>query len=217
MGAIKERMGAFQKLGMPLQIANPRFQLRNPILLALPIFVLSAVIWMSALSEPDPRLHVYFVDVGQGDAIFIVTPSGHQVLIDGGPDPQAIVQFLGQHMPPEDRTIDIALLTHAHSDHATGLVEALRRYEIQTVVHRTLDNDSPIYSEWLRAVDQENADVVEVQAGQVITFDDGVELQILSPPQQLPTGTRSDVDNASIALRLNSVCWPRACHWTATC
>jgi competence protein ComEC len=73
-----------------------------------------------------------------------------------------------------------------------------------------------------------------VQAGQVITFDDGVELQILSPPQQLPTGTRSDVDNASIALRLtygersfllagdcsrrlNSVCWPRACHWTATC
>ena len=100
VSAIKERMGAFQKLGMPLQIANPRFQLRNPILLALPIFVLSAVIWMSALSEPDPRLHVYFVDVGQGDAIFIVTPSGHQVLIDGGPDPQAIVQFLGQHMPP---------------------------------------------------------------------------------------------------------------------
>ena len=69
-------------------------------------------------------------------------------------------------MPPEDRTIDIALLTHAHSDHATGLVEALRRYDIQTVVQRTLDYDSPVYSEWLRAVDQEKAEVIEAQAGQ---------------------------------------------------
>ena len=200
--AVREHFPNLPNLRLPLQLPGSRLHLSRLSLIALPLLGMAAMLWLAALSEPDPRLHVYFVDVRQGDGIFIVTPSGQQILIDGGPDPQAIAQFLGQHMPPEDRTIDIALLTHAHSDRATGLVEALRRYDIQTVMQRTLDYDSPVYSEWLRAVDQENAEVIEAQAGQAITFDDGVVLQILSPPQQLPVGTTSDVDNASIALRL---------------
>jgi len=164
--AVREHFPNLPNLRLPLQVPGSRLHLSRLSLIALPLLGMAAMLWLAALSEPDPRLHVYFVDVGQGDGIFIVTPSGQQILIDGGPYPQAIAQFLGQHMPSEDRTIDIALLTHAHSDHATGLVEALRRYDIQTVVQRTLDYDSPVYSEWLRAVDQEKAEVIEAQAGQ---------------------------------------------------
>ena len=169
---------------------------------ALPMFALAAALWVAALSGPGPRLHVYFVDVGQGDAIFIVTPDGRQVLVDGGPDPQRIVQFLGRRMPPEDRSIDLVILTHPHTDHAAGLVEVLRRYKVETILHRTLDFDSPTYEAWLRAVSQEDARTVEALAGQIITFEDGVTIEVLGPPEQLPAGTRSDVDNASVAVRL---------------
>jgi hypothetical protein len=49
-----------------------------------------ALIWAAALSQPDGRLHVTFLDVGQGDATFVQTPSGRLVVIDPGPAPSSI-------------------------------------------------------------------------------------------------------------------------------
>ncbi|MBN1811467.1 MAG: DNA internalization-related competence protein ComEC/Rec2, partial [Anaerolineae bacterium] len=71
---------------------------------------------------PDGKLHVTFLDVGQGDAIFIQTPSGKQVLVDGGPSDTALLSQLGRRMPFWDRSIDLVLLTHPESDHVTGLI-----------------------------------------------------------------------------------------------
>ncbi len=47
---------------------------------------------------PDGKLHLYLFDVDQGDAIFLVTPSGKQIVIDGGPNLTAL-EHLGTHMP----------------------------------------------------------------------------------------------------------------------
>ena len=47
----------------------------------------------------------------QGDGILIETPSGRQVLIDGGASPQALFAELGEVMPFWDREIDLLLLT----------------------------------------------------------------------------------------------------------
>jgi len=50
-------------------------------------------------SQPDGLLHVSFLDVGQGDAIFIQTPGGRQVIVDGGYYHTVLNADLGQHMP----------------------------------------------------------------------------------------------------------------------
>ena len=50
------------------------------IALCLSVFAFSI---NSTASQKDGLLKVYFLDVGQGDAIFVETPSGNQVLIDG--------------------------------------------------------------------------------------------------------------------------------------
>lgn len=44
--------------------------------------------------------------------------------------------------------------------------------------------------------------VTQARQGQTILFDDGVALQVLAPPESLLRGTESDVDNASVILRL---------------
>ena len=67
----------------------------------------AAIIWAAALDRPDGVLRVAFVDVGQGDAIFITTPRGNQILVDGGPTPSKITRYLGENMPFLDRTIEI--------------------------------------------------------------------------------------------------------------
>src|SRR4051812_44999369 len=75
----------------------------------------------------DGKLHVIFCNVGQGDAIFIRTPNGKNMLIDGGPD-RSVLNCLAKHMPFWERRIDLMLLTHPHADHFMGMYYVLDRY-----------------------------------------------------------------------------------------
>lgn len=77
----------------------------------------------------NSSLKVVFFDVGQGDAVFIETPEGHQIIIDGGPD-SSLLQKLNERMPFWDRTIDLVVLTHPEKDHMTGLLSLLERYKV---------------------------------------------------------------------------------------
>jgi len=74
-------------------------------------------------------LKVNFLDVGQGDSIFIETPEGHQIIIDGGPN-SVLLQKLAERMPFWDKTIDLVILTHPEKDHMTGLLDVLQRYKV---------------------------------------------------------------------------------------
>jgi competence protein ComEC len=74
----------------------------------LPPLVVAAVLAIIvAVDMPDDNLHVSFLDVGQGDAILIQTPSRQDILVDGGLSPRDVVLALGKKMPFWDRTIDL--------------------------------------------------------------------------------------------------------------
>ena len=167
-----------------------------------PVVAVAALLWIAAFSLPGSRLHVTFIDVGQGDAAFITTPNGRQIVVDGGPDPLEMVRFLGREMPFRDRSIDLVILTHAHADHLNGLVEVLRRYDVKGILEREVESDTAPYQAWRRAVGEASADVVQAQSGQLIDLGGGVILEVISPPAALLRGTASDGDNASIVLRL---------------
>ncbi len=92
------------------------------------------IAWLAGQGLPDGRLHVYFLDVGQGDATFVRTPEGRQILIDGGPSPDALFNQLGEVMPFWDRDLDLLVLTHPDADHMTGLVALLERYRVAGVL-----------------------------------------------------------------------------------
>lgn len=155
-----------------------------------------------AVTMPDNRLHVSFLDVGQGDAI-LIQKGNQQVIIDGGPSPQAIGLGLGRKIPFWDRTIEMVILTHPSADHATGLVEVLNRYRVKQVLYPDLDFGSGIYDEWLRLVKEKNIKYTIAQAGQQIDLGDGVIIEVLNPPEPLLTGTDSDIDNNAAILRLS--------------
>ena len=146
-----------------------------------------------------------FFDVGQGDAIFIETPSGRQVVVDGGSDPLLMTRLLGERMRFNDRHIDIVAATHPNSDHIGGLAQVLERYDVGAVLERRIEYESGAYEAWERLVDAEEAKgarVIEASAGQVITLDGDVRIEVLGPPPILLGDTESDGDNASLVLRL---------------
>ncbi|MFH1003453.1 MAG: ComEC/Rec2 family competence protein, partial [Chloroflexota bacterium] len=73
---------------------------RLPLKWALPPLLAAAVlVTATAATMPDDRLHLSFIDVGQGDAILIQTPAHQDILVDGGGSPQAISLGLGRQMP----------------------------------------------------------------------------------------------------------------------
>lgn len=149
--------------------------------LALLAILISA--WL--IERPDGRLHVAFLDVGQGDAIFIQTPNGRQVLVDGGRYPSVVLDQLGRQMPFWDRGIDIVIATHPDADHVAGLVSVLDRYRISGLLTNGASTDAdPAFEALLLAAEANDIPVMPAQTGEVITLDDGVRMEVLhtGPP-----------------------------------
>ena len=170
--------------------------------LILPLMIAAILVPFLAVTMPDNNLHVSFLDVGQGEAILIQKGS-QQVLVDGGPSPQAIGLGLGKKMPFWDRTIELVVSTHPSADHVTGLVEVLNRYTVRQVLYPDLAFESDIYDEWLRVVQEKDIKYTFAQAGQQVNLGDGVLIEVLNPQNPPLTDTESDVDNNGAVLHLS--------------
>ncbi len=165
-----------------------------------PLAVVAILVWLAAATMPDDNLHISFLDVGQGDAVLIQKGS-QQILVDGGPSPQAIGLGLGKQMPFWDRTIDLVILTHPHADHITGLVEILNRYRVGQVLYSDLRYDSPLYHDWLNLVREKDIKYTTARAGQQIDLGE-VTVDVLNPRISSLSGTESDIDNNAVVLRV---------------
>ncbi len=169
----------------------------------LPLMLAAIIIWVAIWNTPDDKLHVSVLDVGQGDAILIQTPSHQNVLIDGGPSPREIDLELSKKLPFWDRTIDLIILTQPQADHMVGLMEVLRIYKVKQAFEPGIAYDSTAYHQWLSLVQAEQVGHKIAHAGQQIELGDGIELEVLHPPLPMLQGTSDDVDNNGLALRLS--------------
>lgn len=162
------------------------------------IAMLLVVSW--ATTQPDGHLHIAFMNVGQGDATFIQTPSGRQILIDGGFYPSVLNDQLGQQMPFWDRTLDMMIATHPDADHVSGLVGVFDRFDVDILITDGEGlGESPIYDEVLLAAEKGNTAVHQAQVGEVIEIGDGVRLEVLHPGERLNEESRND---NSVSMRL---------------
>ena len=150
---------------------------------------------------PDGRLHVHVLDVGQGDAIFVQTPSGRQILIDGGPSGSVLLSRLGRRMPFWDRSLDLVVLTHPDGDHITGLVEVLERYRVDAVVSREVGCQDAICERWRQLLADGDVTVYRGEAGLDMAVEEGLRMVVLHPRVELLTGRRFNEN--SVVMRLS--------------
>jgi competence protein ComEC len=167
-----------------------------------PLLIATILVWVAFLNMPDDKLHVSILDVGQGDAILIQTPNRQDILIDGGPSPQAIRLELGKKLPFWDKTIDLVILTQPQADHATGLIEVLQKYKVPQTMEPGVTYDSFTYQQWLKLVNDNEIRHEIGHAGQEIDLGSGIKLEVLYPPSPLLKGTLDDINNNGLVLRL---------------
>lgn len=157
-------------------------------------------------SHDAGKVRLIFCDVGQGDGILLITPSGKQVVVDGGPGSK-ILDCLGENMPFSDRSIDMIIATHAQKDHMEGLLSVLERYDVSTIVSNGVGQDSNMYAEWERLSGLENAKIVRAKAGDQFVLEPGQSsLMVLWPTQERldhwSVDPPSDLNETSYVMRL---------------
>lgn len=123
---------------------------------------------------------VSFLDVGQGDAIYIHTLSDIDIVMDGGPD-DLVVSQLGEVMPFWDRTIEVLILSHPDADHITGVVPLFEYYTIEKIVLVDLPIKSAVHQELYNRLEAHDTEIIQVFSGDVIQLSEQESLQILHP------------------------------------
>ena len=166
------------------------------------------LVWSAVLSAPDESLRVSFLDVGQGDAILVETPSGRRMLVDGGPSPSTAMEALGRRMPFWDKSVDVVVLTHPNDDHLAGLLDILNKLDVKQVLDPGTRALTAGYRRWEGLLKERGVRKTVARAGQEISFGDGMKAMVLHPTRvddralqiARPSGNSSNAD--SVVLRL---------------
>jgi competence protein ComEC len=163
------------------------------------LLVANLMVWVAVYDKrPGSVMSVYFLDVGQGDAILIDSPSHGRVLIDGGRN-RKVLSELGNVLPFSDRRIDIVLATHPDADHIGGLPEVVSRYKVGLFLEPSVNAKNSINNVLHERLSAYGVESITARRGMVINFGDGAKLTILFPDQDV---TRWDPNDASIVARL---------------
>ena len=162
--------------------------------LALNIFV-----WVFIYTHrPGDILKVYFLDVGQGGAILVETPSHKKILFDGGPTRNVLAE-IGEVSSFDTKRIDVVVESHPDKDHIGGLPEVVDRYDVGIFLEPGVESENSIDDELHKRLIKKNVPNILARRGMRIDFGDGVELLILFPNQNVSDWETND---ASVVAKL---------------
>lgn len=169
--------------------------------------------------HPDGKLHIDFLDVGQGDSAFITFPNGETMLVDGGgrinygrqndddteifePDVprigEAVVsEFLWQKGYSD---IDYILATHADVDHIQGLADVAKNFDVRAALFGRTPADDSDFTELSEVLHRKSIPVIRIGRGDSFEIA-GVRVEVLHPLRDESPEAVSD-NNHSVVLRL---------------
>jgi competence protein ComEC len=177
--------------------------LRSGLSLLLLAVIAAAGLWIPpSRSDATGLLRVMFIDVGQGDAAWLSTPDGWDILIDGGPQGigAELVSFLEDQGVAD---IEVLILSHPHADHVGGLVAVLENLDVDLTLTNCEAYPTMIYLTFVNLLYSNAIPTICVREGDTFTWGSYVAAAAVNPPDPLMSGTGSDVNNNSIVLRIS--------------
>lgn len=170
-------------------------------LLIIFLLLITIDIFLITLDFKHSRKVLIFamLDVGQGDALFIESPTGAQVLFDGGPA-RKILGPLQKVMSPFDRTIDAIVITNPDADHIGGLTDVLKNYKVNYVFEPGTQNSSKTFQNLKTEIQNKKIPVILVRKGMRIDMGGGTVIDILFPDRDVSSWSTND---GSIMARLS--------------
>lgn len=160
------------------------------------LLILNVVIWATLAQASERRsviLTVSFLDIGQGDSIYIEAPNGRQMIVDGGPN-ESLMSALPDVLQFGDKTIDVLVVTNPDADHYSGFLPLIDSYEIGAIVESGTTSDTALYNSFQDLISEKGTLHLEAYAGQRIILDkeNDVYLEIIFPDRDVATWDSND-------------------------
>jgi len=131
------------------------------------LIISSIILFIIFLSSSQNSITaLVFCDVGQGDGIYLRIKNQTDILVDAGPD-RKILDCLGKNMPFFDRTIELAIISHAQKDHFGGLLYILDRYDVKKIWMSGVHGNSRSFRELLEKIDAKRILLEFPKAGEI--------------------------------------------------
>ena len=143
---------------------------------------------------------VHFIDVGQGDSIFVELPNEQTMLIDAGEwqtAPQVINYIYGLGYS----SLDYVIATHPHSDHIGGMPEVLNTFQVNNFYISPASHTTKTYENMLEKSTKAN-NVGIVGTGDVIINDHGLSVEVVAPNKNAGF---DNLNNASVVIKLTYI------------
>lgn len=173
--------GAILLRGVPGSVLGPRVRRGAMVASALVFLLLQPV---AARWWGKGELHLTVLDVGQGDAVTLRTPSGRWIVVDTGPRSptwDAGARVVLPHLRRQGaRRVDLLVLTHPHLDHVGGAESLMRGIEVGRVGDPGHPAARAFYTGLLGLASHDRVGWWPMQAGESVEVD-GVHLRVLNP------------------------------------
>ncbi len=165
----------------------------------LGLAILSIVLYSVIIQESRHGFLTFAVlNIGQGDALFIESPTGTQVLVDGGPD-KNLMKEISAVMPWYDRHIDMLVVTNPDKDHYEGFIPLMQKYSVDVVLEPGTTNKYSAYGVLEKEIADKKIPKILARRGQIVDLGGGAYLQILFPDRDVSGLSSND---GSIVMRL---------------
>ncbi len=154
----------------------------------------AAFIWYAVYTvESRAFLTVAFLNIGQGDSIFIEAPNGNQIVIDGGPDGSLLAE-LGKVMPFYDKSLDMIVVTNPDKDHYAGFIDVMNQYKVGAVLEPGTHSATPTYALFQQTAKEHTIPELVAKKGMRFVLDAkrGIYLEILFPDQDVSNWKSND-------------------------
>ncbi len=158
---------------------NRRFASLTVATILAAMFICALLAWRVLAGTSDGRLHITFLDVGSGDAVLVQTPSGRNILINGGPSASLLSDALGERIPLLNRKLDWLIVASTNENQVASLPRVLLRYPPANILwsgNEEASFSSRQLTSWLAG---QSMTVTPAQAAQVLDLGNGVTLKVL--------------------------------------
>lgn len=164
-------------------------------------FLLLSDIFLINLDWQSSRRELTFamLDVGQGDALFIESPTGVQIMFDGGPL-RKVLGPLARVMSPFDKSIDALVITNPDADHIGGFLDILKNYKVGRVFESGALTDSKIYQNLKTEIKKQKISNNLLKKGMKLDIGGGAVIDILFPDRDVSSWATND---GSVVARLS--------------
>jgi competence protein ComEC len=131
-------------------------------------------------TSDNDHLKIHFINVGQGDAIFIQTPKGKTVLIDSGSDltKRKVISYLKFQGV---KTLNLVIVNHPHPDHIGAMPDILKEFKVDTFYMADLKDETPLFTNLQKVIIDQGIFVFRPHLDEALELEKDLVFKFIAP------------------------------------